>query len=215
MENLIDTLIDKKDRKDFKEFVSFLTNQSHRILLRNEIIRLFRQYCDQRNKTREFCKNSSPFNFFKKIQEALITDDYLVLIHRYVMAKYRFYLVRLDGEYIEEISLPDYLDLKDYYATQRKVENNHLHLDFMPFYDFSPSIRDIHSVGNGIRFLNRYMCSNIFSRPNEWNSKLFEFIKLHQYNGRQLLINGTLIKDIDSFYHEIEQLLEWLRRTTS
>jgi sucrose synthase len=127
------------------------------------------------------------------------------------MAKYRFYLVRLDGEYIEEISLSNYLDLKDYYKTQRRVDNNHLHLDFMPFYDFSPSIRDIRSVGNGIRFLNRYMCSNIFSRPDEWNSKLFEFIKLHQYNGRQLLVNGTLIKDIDSFYHELEKLLEWLR----
>jgi len=212
MENLIDTLIDKKDRRDFKEFVFFATNQPDKILLRNEIIKLFRQYCDQHGKTETFRKNSSLFNFLKRIQEVLITDDHLVLLHRHIIAKYRFYLVRPDGEYIEEISLSEFLDLKDYYTIQKKVDTNPLQLDFMPFYDFSPSIRDIRSVGNGIRFLNRYMCSNIFSRPGEWNSKLFEFIKLHQYNGRQLLVNGTLIKDIDSFYHELEQLLEWLRK---
>jgi len=212
MENLIDTLIDKKDRRDFKEFVFFATNQPDKILLRNEIIKLFRQYCDQHGKTETFRKNSSLFNFLKRIQEVLITDDHLVLLHRHIIAKYRFYLVRPDGEYIEEISLSEFLDLKDYYKTQKKVDTNPLQLDFMPFYDFSPSIRDIRSVGNGIRFLNRYMCSNIFSRPGEWNSKLFEFIKLHQYNGRQLLVNETLIKDIDSFYHELEQLLEWLRK---
>jgi len=211
MENLLNILIDKKDRKDFKEFVFFTTNQPNRILLRNEIIQLFRQYCDQHEKTKKFRKNSSIFSFLKKTQELLITDNHLAVLHRYAMAKYRFYLVRLDGEYIEEISLLDYLDLKDYHTTQRKVDNNHLRLDFMPFYDFSPSIRDIRSVGNGIRFLNRYMCSNIFSRPEEWNSKLFEFIKLHKYNDRQLLVNGTLINDLDSFYNELEQLLEWLK----
>lgn len=211
MENLLNILIDKKDHKDFKEFVFFATKQPKRILLRNEIIQLFRQYCDQHEKTKKFRENSSIFNFFKRNQELLNTDDHLALLHRYAMAKYRFYLVRVDGEYIEEISLPDYLDLKDYHTLQRKVDNNHLRLDFMPFYDFSPSIRDIHSVGNGIRFLNRYMCSNIFSRPEEWNSKLFEFIKLHKYNDRQLLVNGTLIHDLDSFYNELEQLLEWLK----
>jgi sucrose synthase len=212
MENLLNTLIDKRDLKDFKELVCFAANQPNRILLRNEIIQLFRLYCDQHDKTKKFRENSSLFNFFKKIQELLITEDHLALLHRYAMAKYRFYLVRLDGEYIEEISLPRFLDLKDNYSMQKKVDINHLKLDFMPFYDFSPSIRDIRSVGNGIRFLNRYMCSNIFSRPDEWNSKLFEFIKLHQYNGRQLLVNGTLIKDINSFFHELEQVLEWLKK---
>jgi sucrose synthase len=82
----------------------------------------------------------------------------------------------------------------------------------MPFYDFSPSVRNIRSVGKGIRFLNRYLSSNIFSRPDEWNAKLFEFIKLHQYNGRQLLVNDTLIKDLDAFYIKLEKLLEWLKK---
>jgi sucrose synthase len=171
---------------------------------------LFREYCDQNRKTKKFQQSSSLFNFFKKAQELFITKEHLVLMHRYAIAKYRFYMVRRDGEYMEEITLSKYLDLKDDYALQERKDGYHLHIDFMPFYDFSPSMRDTRSVGNGIRFLNRYLSSNIFSKPDEWNAKLFEFIKLHQYNGRQLLVNGKLIKDPEAFFTQLEQLLEWL-----
>lgn len=210
MKNLLVSIIKAKEHKDFKELISFITNQQNSIYLRNGIIQLFREYCDRERKTRNFRENSSLFQFIKKVQELFFTKEHLVLMHRYDIMKYRFYMVRQDGEYIEEISLSTYLDLKDYYALQKNTGNHHLHIDFMPFYDFSPSIRDIHSVGNGIRFLNRYLSSNIFSRPDEWNTKLFEFIKLHQYNGRQLLVNGALIKDLESFYNKLEQTLEWL-----
>jgi sucrose synthase len=78
-----------------------------------------------------------------------------VLLHRYAIAKYHFCRIRLDGEYMEEISLNDYLDLRDLYFLKKKRDNYQLKIDFRPFYDFSPSIRDTRSVGNGIRFLNR------------------------------------------------------------
>lgn len=212
MKNLLGSIIRKNEHKDFKGLVSFMTNQHQNIYLRNGIIQLFREYCDQNRKTKKFQESSSLFDFLKKVQELFITKEHLVLIHRYAIAKYRFYMVRRDGEYMEEITLSKYLDLKDDYAKQKSKDGYHLHIDFMPFYDFSPSIRDTRSIGNGIRFLNRYLSSNIFSRPDEWNAKLFEFIKLHQYNGRQLLVNDTLVKDLEAFYTKLEQLLEWLKK---
>lgn len=210
MENIPSTLIKKKDRKDFRELIVFIINQPSSIYLRNGIVQLFRQYCDDQKKSKSFRENSSIFNFFKKTQELFVTDEHLLVLHRHAIAKYRFYCIRRDGEYMEEISLSEYLDIKDYYALKKKTENHHLHIDFMPFYDFSPSIRDIRSLGNGIRFLNRYMCSNIFSRPAEWINKLFEFIKLHKYNGNQLLVNEALIKDPNTFFSKVEKILEWL-----
>lgn len=212
MDNLLSSIIAKRNRKDFKEFVSFITNQPQSIYLRNEIIQLFRNYCDRNRQTINFRQNSSLFIFFKRIQELFFCKEHLVLMHRYAIGKYRFYMVRPDGEHMAEISLADYLDLKDYNVLQKKRDKRPLRIDFMPFYDFSPSIRDIRTVGNGIRFLNRYLSSNIFSRPDEWNTKLFEFMKLHQYNGRQLLVNGALIKDLESFYDKLGQLLEWLKK---
>jgi sucrose synthase len=211
MKNVLIEILNKKDRKDFKEFVVFVTNQQFGICLRNGIIQLFRQYCDQHNKTKKFRQNSSMFNFLKKTQELFLADGTLVMLHRYAIAKYRYYRIRLDGEYMEEISLNDYLDLRDLQFLKKKRDNYKLKIDFMPFYDFSPSIRDTRTIGNGIRFLNRYMCSNIFSRPDEWNAKLFEFLQLHQHNDRQLLVNGALIKNFDTFYNRLEKMLEWLK----
>jgi sucrose synthase len=210
MKNLLGSLIRKTEHKDFKELIAFISNQHQTIYLRNGIIHLFRDYCDHHRKTRKFREDSSLFQFFKKAQEIFITHEHLVLMHRWAIAKYRFYTVRRDGEHMEEISLSRYLDLKDYYARQKRSDGHRLRIDFMPFYDFAPSLRDTRAVGNGIRFLNRYLSSNIFSRPDEWNTKLFDFIKLHQFNSRQLLINGTLTKDLDTFYTKLEQLLKWL-----
>jgi sucrose synthase len=211
MKNVLNEILKKKERKDFKEFVVFVSNQPTDICLRNGIIQLFRQYCDQYNKTQKFRRDSSMFNFLKKAQELFFADATLVMLHRFAIAKYRFFRIRPDGEYMEEISLKDYLDLRDLYYLKKRKDNYQLKIDFMPFYDFSPSIRDTRTIGSGIRFLNRYMCSNIFSRPDEWNSKLFQFIQLHQHNGRQLLVNGVLIKDLDTFYNKLENMLEWLQ----
>jgi sucrose synthase len=157
MKNILDEIMSKKDRKEFKEFVTFVANQPTSICLRNGIIQLFRQYCDQYNKSQKFRRNSSLFNFLKKTQELFLADGTLVMLHRYSFAKYHFCRVRLDGEYMEEISRNDYLDLRDLYFLKKKKDNYKLKIDFMPFYDFSPSIRDTRSVGNGIRYLNRYM----------------------------------------------------------
>ena len=66
-------------------------------------------------------------------------------------------------------------------------------------------------VGNGIRFLNRFMSSNIFNRPEEWQEKLFEFLKLHQHDERQLLVNGEVIHNREVFFQQLEKAIGWLK----
>ena len=210
MDNLLNSLIAEEDHKDFKELISFISGSGTDIVLRNEILQLFRDYCDKHESPAPLLESSSIFAFLKKAQELFIVESHLALMHRYAMAKYRFYIIRNDGEYIEETTLDSYLNLRDYYARQMKSNGLRLRLDFMPFYDFTPTIRDIRSVGNGIRFLNRYMSSNIFSRSREWIEKSFKFIKMHQYNGQQLLVNGAILNDPKIFLKEVEKVLDWL-----
>jgi len=211
MENLLGTLISEEDHKRFKGFISFIAESGTDIVLRNGILQLFRSYSDKHEKSAPFQQTSSIFEFVKKAQELFIVDDHIALMHRYAMAKYRYYLIRKDGEYIEETSLPNYLDLRDYTILQTKTAGLQLRLDFMPFYDFTPTIRDIRSVGNGIRFLNRYMSSSIFSRPRKWRDKAFNFMKMHQYEGQQLLLDGAILNDPRTFLGELEKVLDWLK----
>ena len=211
MENLLHTLIAEKDHREFKEFISFISESETDIVLRNGILQLFDNYCDKSEKSKTFWDNSSIFAFIKKTQELFLVDDHILLMHRYAIAKYRYYLVRKDGEYIEETSLPNYLDMRDHYILQTKTDGLQLRLDFMPFYDFTPTIRDIRSVGNGIRFLNRFMSSSIFSRRREWLNKSFQFIQMHQHNGQQLLVNGSILNNPRTFLSELEKILDWLK----
>ena len=131
-------------------------------------------------------------------------------MHRESVGKYRFYLLHTDGEFAEEIPVSKYLDIKDYHIQNVEDPGYSLKMDIMPFYDYMPSLRDPKTIGNGIGYLNRYMCSKLFNNPEEWNQKLFEFIKIHTYKGRQLLVNGEQIEDFDSFFDALEKILEWL-----
>ena len=211
MQNLLNTIIVKKERQDFKELIHFFAGSGARLMLRNEVIQVFRDYCDRQNKSKSFRKRSSMFQFLKKVQELFISDEHLALVHRYAIAKYRYYLIRMDGEYIQKTTLNDYLDRRDRYAMQTSREDKHLSIDFMPFYDFSPTIRDIRTVGSGIRFLNRYMSSSIFSRPREWLDKSFNFVKMLHFDGQQLLVNGAILNEPGQFLSELEKALEWLK----
>ena len=104
-----------------------------------------------------------------------------------------------------------YLDLKDHFIIREKPLKTHLKIDMQPFYDYYPSIRDTKAIGHGVRFLNRYLCSRNFQDPDAWNAKLFEFIKLHKYNDRQLLVNGSQISDHNSFLEALANMIDRIR----
>ncbi|MGD8366891.1 MAG: sucrose synthase [Desulfobacterales bacterium] len=210
--NALNELLDSEERKDFKEYIQMLVADDQQFFLRNDIIYFFRQYCDEKDKDPDYREKSSLFNFLKKVQELFVQGDLITLLHRYDIARYRYYRLRVDAEHMEPIDVREYLDSKDRYVLQRSTNGSHLHLDFLPFYDTLPSIRDTRTVGHGIRFLNRYMCSSIFSNPEKWNRKLFDFIKMHRYNGRQLLVNGHQIGNFRSFIDTLEHSIQWLKR---
>jgi sucrose synthase len=210
MTNALAGILQKNDINDFRNYIKLLSAQEKRFFLRNDILFHFRHYCDLNGKDADFKQRSSLYRFLKKVQELFIHEDRIALQHRYEIARYHYYALRLDGAFMERIEARMYLDLKDRYILRQSGGGTHLKLDFKPFYDYSPSIRDTRTIGNGIRFLNRYMCSNIFSNPGQWNRKLFEFIKLHRFNGRQLLVNGGLITDFDRFRKTLHGAVRWL-----
>lgn len=210
MTNRLLDILENTELKDFRNYIKLICDQERHFFLRNDIVYYFRRYCDLNEKSSDFKERSSMCLFLKKVQELFIHDEHIALQHRYDIARYHYYLLRLDGGYMEQIDAQFYLDIKDRYILRQSGNGTHLELDFKPFYDYSPSIRDTRTIGNGIRFLNRYMCSNIFSNPEQWNRKLFEFIKLHRHNSRQLLVNGNLIADFDTFLDTLGSAVKWL-----
>ena len=179
-QNLISTLLTRTDREEFKEYITLLLDEEKKFFLRNEILLVFHEYCDANNKKKRFREKSSLFYFLKKIQELFISDGHIVVVHRYDIAKYNFYLLRPDGAYMEVIDSARYLELKDYHVMDNGRRPTSLKIDFLPFHDYTPSIKDPRNIGDGIRYLNSYLCSQIFTAPDKWHAILFDFIKLHK-----------------------------------
>lgn len=211
MNDPLRNIIDKSEQGDFRDLVAQLGAQPGRILLRNDILLVFAGFCDERKKSPAFRRNSSMARFLARIQEILVRDEYLAIMHRHVIARYRFYLLRVDCAAMDEITVREYLDLKDLYVTGVLPGERHLRIDLLPFYDFSPNIKDARSIGNGTRYLNRFLCSNIFNRPGEWNDKLFQFLKLHRHNEQQLLVNGSILPDFAAFFPALQAMHAWLK----
>ena len=112
-QNLISTLLTRKDRQEFRDYITLLLDKEKKFFLRNQILLVFHEYCDANNKKKRFREKSSLFYFLKQIQELFVCDGHIVVVHRHDIAKYRFYLLRPDGAYMEAIDCSRYLELKD------------------------------------------------------------------------------------------------------
>jgi len=212
MANLVRTMFSKKDMTDLKEFALFLASKTDAFLLRNEIGLAFEHYCRVNKKEKRFREKSSIAKFFGKIQELFLNEDAIVMTYREAVARYRFFVLRDHGQYLEEIELVEFLDCRDALALNGQSSGSHLHIDLLPFYNFYPSIRDVNTIGNGIRFMNRYMCSDIFQNPDKWNEKLFGFLKLHKHNGKQLLVDEAMFNNFGAFFDGLEKMLVVMKK---
>ena len=83
-------------------------------------------------------------------------------------------------------------------------------INLAPFYDYGPTLKDPQTIGKGIKHLNRYMSARLANQPDKWNEELYEFLKLHNLHGVQLLLDGGIIRDIKELEAGLEDALDYL-----
>ncbi|HEY9633944.1 MAG TPA: sucrose synthase [Coleofasciculaceae cyanobacterium] len=192
MLNLIQDVLDSEERSDLRQFASQLRRAEPKYLLRNEILTAFSEYCTNHNKPGYFYKSSHLGQLVYYTQEIILEDETLYLIIRPKIASQEVYRV-LEDLTAESVTVQELLDLRDRIVNRyRPHEGDLLELDFQPFYDYSPTIRDPKNIGKGVSFLNRFLSSKLFQDPRQWLESLYTFLSVHQYQGTQLLINGRI-----------------------
>jgi len=212
-DNLLENLIDEKDVSAFREFLAAAGALGKNLYLRNDILQILRDFSQRAEDPDDFFENSSISRFLKKAQVLFPCEDHMVVMRRQEVARYRFYQIRKDGGYIEEITLSEFLDLQNAFVFLERSRDKHPDIDFGPFYRSGPSIRDRRFIGNGVRFLGRYLSSQLFSNPEEWNKAFFDFIKRGRTEGRGLLVNESIIGTFEALTERLEQVLDQLAST--
>jgi sucrose synthase len=126
------------------------------------------------------------------IQEIILEPESVCLIIRPKIASTEVYRLYSDFR-CESLSVEELLDIRDRFVNYyHPEEGNVFEIDFEPFYDYSPTIRDSKNVGKGVQFLNRYLSSKLFQAPRQWLEALYQFLSLHKYNSTTLLINKRI-----------------------
>ncbi|MGK7872808.1 MAG: sucrose synthase [Xenococcaceae cyanobacterium] len=192
MQNFIQAVIDGGEQNDLRQFLSELQQQDKPYLLRNDIVTAFSEYCNKFEKPESFYGSSCLGRLINRTQEIIVIDGSFCMITRPKIAQEEVFHVFPDLTF-EPMSIQDLLDLRDRLVNAYQPYNGDvLEIDFKPFYDYSPKIRDSKNIGKGVQFLNRYMSSKLFQEQKQWLASLYEFLKLHQYDRTQLLINGRI-----------------------
>lgn len=192
MLNLIQDVLESDEKSDLRQFASQLRISENRYLLRNDILSAFSAYCTDHNKPDYFYQSSHLGQLVYYTQEIILENELLYLIIRPKIASQEVFRV-LEDLTVEEVSVQELLDLRDRIVNRyNPTEGDLLELDFQSFYDYSPTIRDPKNIGKGVQFLNRFLSSKLFQDPRQWLESLYKFLKVHSFQGTQLLINGRI-----------------------
>jgi sucrose synthase len=192
MSELIQAVLESEEKNDLRSFLSELRHQDKKYLLRNDILNVYSEYCTNYKKPEHFSASSSLGKLIYYTQEIIQDISGFCFIIRPKIATQEVYRLT-DDLNVEPMSVQELLDLCDRLVNRfHPNEGDLLELDFGPFYDYSPVLRDPKNIGKGVQLLNRYLSSKLFQDPKQWQESLFIFLSLHQYNGIQLLINNRI-----------------------
>ncbi|NES86701.1 MAG: sucrose synthase [Moorea sp. SIO2B7] len=214
MSHLIDAVLNSEEKSSLREFVNHLQASEQRYLLRNDILNVFANFCSSQDNP-ETCSQSSRLGkLIYYTQEIILEEESICLIVRPKIAKQETYRL-LEDLTVESLTVEQLLDIRDRFVNQfHPEEGDVFEIDFKPFYDYSPRIRDPKNIGKGVQFINRFLSSKLFQDPRQWLEALFTFLSLHSYNGVVLLINGR-IKNQQQLSDQIKQALTFISELPS
>ncbi|MCC3586034.1 MAG: sucrose synthase [Microcoleus sp. PH2017_29_MFU_D_A] len=209
MSELFEAVIASDEKTDLRQFASDLRALGNKYLLRNDIVSAFAAYCTKYEKSQQFHQSSHLSKLIYYVQEIILEPGSLCVLLRPKIATME--IVRVgDDLTLEPMTVQELLDVRDRFVNHfHPQEGDILELDFGPFYDYSPSIRDPKNIGKGVQFLNRYLSSKLFQDSKQWQETLFDFLRIHRYNGIQLLINDR-IKSQEQLSEQVKKALTFV-----
>lgn len=175
----------EKYHNEFFGFLKIAANQPKKLLITGELLKLFENHQNNSGSNPELS------SFIEKIQESISLDHTLFINVREKIASTAFYKVNLEEFIIDEIDVKEFFINKELCANPLTTDFS-LNLNFGPFYEKSPLVRDTKYIGSGVEYLNRFLSSQMFNNIEKWKKILFDFIRLHKHNNEQLILNDRI-----------------------
>ncbi|BAB73016.1 MULTISPECIES: sucrose synthase [Nostocaceae] len=179
-----------EEKAALQQLIIALDASGKRYFLRNEILHTFSQYCQQAQKPTYFYYSSSVGKLIQYTHEIVLAEDGTWFVVRPRIASQEVWRLTSDLAKFDSMSIDAFLDVSD--RLVNAYEPNILEIDLNSFYEASPSISDPRNIGQGLAFLNRYLCSQIATDPQYWVELVYLALRGLQYDGINLMIGDAI-----------------------
>jgi sucrose synthase len=202
MYKLIQAILDSDEKQALRQLVETLRGSNNHYFLRNDILQKFADCSDG-----QAYHSSSLSQLMHYTHEMILAEDSIWLVVRPWIASQQVWRLPSDLASAEQMTMPELLDIRD-----QQVHHYHPHIlniDFQPFYQGSPVIEDPRNVGQGLAFLNHYLCNKLLTDFQYWLEALFKALQVLEYHGMELLINDRISSGAE-LSAQVKQALHFL-----
>lgn len=201
-------------RDQLYNFMRRCLQKDSMFMLRSGLIDEFEAFCEESD-PEDKLRYSPVARMIRVTQEASMGDPWIYMAIRPKVAQWSFVRIHVESMEAEMIGISEYLQFKE-----RLIEGSPneflLEIDLGPFQRRMPKMTEPRSIGRGARFLNRKLASQFFEDTARGQRLLLEFLRLHQQQGIQLLLNSRIEEagELKSSLDEAQQILSSMDEET-
>ncbi|MDZ8189951.1 MAG: sucrose synthase [Nostoc sp. ChiSLP02] len=208
MYELFQAIFNSDEKTVLHQLIDVLNASGKHYFLRNEILQIFADYCQQNQKPVYFYHSSSVGKLIHYTHE-IILEEYTWFVVRPRIASQEVWQLTADFTSFEQTVPQALLDVSD--RLVNRYQNQILEIDLQPFYEGSPRIDDPRNIGQGLAFLNRYLSNQLLADPQHWLELLYQALRKIDYQGIPLLIGDRITSGMQ-LAKQIKPALQFLNR---
>ncbi|MCG6135619.1 MAG: sucrose synthase [Nostoc sp. LLA-1] len=205
MHDLLETVLNGDEKTTLHQLIDELSASGKRYFLRNEILQAFLDYCHQSHQPAYFYHSSSIGQLIHYTHELILAEDSTWFVVRPRIASQEVWRLKSDLTGFDLMTSQSLLEVSD--RLVNRYQPHILEIDLQPFYQSSPSIRDPRNIGQGLAFLNRYLCNQLLTDTDYWLEVIFQALYRLTYDEKPLLISDR----IPSGLHLTKQIKQALK----
>ena len=215
MDKLIQAILSSDDKTALQQLIETLSRFSReeasprdkRYFLRNEILQVVTAERTRQQKIGHSSHGSSLSQLLDYTHEIILDGEDIWLLLRPWIGTQQAWRLNLDLASGVEMSPQALLDARD-----RQVDRSQAHilnLDFSVFERELPVIDDPRNMGQGLAFLNHYLCDKLLTDPQYWLTAIFNALHAIEYDGIKLLTNDRIHSGVE-LSQQVKQALKFL-----
>jgi sucrose synthase len=209
MHELCDTILSKEEKTTLRQFILELSNHKKRYFLRNEILHIFAEFCQHNQKPSYFYHSSAIGRLIHNTHEIILDKEGTWFVVRPRIANQEIWRLQADFSQFERMTTQAWLDVSD--RLVNRYEPHLLEIDFQPFSIESTRINDPRNIGQGLAFLNRYLCDQLVTDTHYWLEVIFQALYQLTYDQKPLLISDRIPSGLH-LTKQIKQALKFLHQ---